>query len=222
MDFAVPESGHATAELLSAYLDRQVEAGEGDVVDAHLMTCKTCSAELAGLEALRTLLRALPEVQPPRSFMLPEPAAVVRFPRLLVWTRAAAAVAAAFFVMFLTVDLVDTNTGGAPSPAADSRAAPAPASAPVMAAPTLAIGNTTRRESEFAQAQLAATPRAAADSSADVGKLTSSPWRSVPTPVGTVGLSPLRIATIGTGALALALIVAALMLSRRDIPASTR
>ena len=151
--------------------------------------------------------------------MLPEPPRWSDFPGLLVWTRAAAAVAAAFFVMFLTVDLVDTNTGGAPSPAADSRAAPAPASAPVMAAPTLAIGNTTRRESEFAQAQLAATSarRRLERRSRQVDQLAVAIRADL---VGTVGLSPLRIATIGT-ALALALSWPRL-LSRRDIPASTR
>src|SRR5687768_3633486 len=99
MHSTVPENRHATTELLSAYLDRQVDVGDARFVDSHLVACAACSQQLSELDSVRRLLRALPEIQPPRSFLLPQPASVVRFPRLLVWTRAAAAVAAAFFVM---------------------------------------------------------------------------------------------------------------------------
>lgn len=238
MDSTLPEIEHPTTELLSATLDRQMASDEAREVDSHLLACRTCADDLAGLSTVQALVRALPEIRPPRSFLLPapaarEPASSFRFPRLLVWTRAAAAVAAAFFGMFLTVDVVGTMAGApASAPAVVRQAGPtvaaAPGGAPVMAVPTLAMTSAARSESGVSEAKLAETPplrpptpldsRANADAS--VGTLTSAPPQPVKEAPRLVGASALRIATIGSGVLALGLIVAAVVLGRRDRPSA--
>jgi hypothetical protein len=52
-------------DLLTAYLDDEVTAGEAAEVEAHLVRCATCSAELDELTDARRLLRALPVVPAP-------------------------------------------------------------------------------------------------------------------------------------------------------------
>lgn len=64
--------GHEqSSEALSAYLDGALDSAERDAVERRLATCDACRAELADLRRVRALLRALPEVTPPRSFTLP-------------------------------------------------------------------------------------------------------------------------------------------------------
>ncbi len=63
---------HLTTEQLSALLDRQLAAEEGDGARVHLEACEQCRSELAGLQQTVALLRALPQATLPRSFLLPE------------------------------------------------------------------------------------------------------------------------------------------------------
>ncbi len=55
---------------LSAYLDRAVSADEAAAIEAHVATCVACARELAGLQAVRSLLSSLPQADVPRSFHL--------------------------------------------------------------------------------------------------------------------------------------------------------
>jgi Putative zinc-finger len=55
-------------DLLSAYLDDELSAGEARRVEAHLVSCGACSAELGDLGAARRLLRDLPAVPAPPGF----------------------------------------------------------------------------------------------------------------------------------------------------------
>lgn len=48
------------AEDLSALVDGELSSAEEAEVRAHLATCAQCSAELAAVEAVRSLVRALP------------------------------------------------------------------------------------------------------------------------------------------------------------------
>jgi hypothetical protein len=59
-------------ERLSAYLDRQLPAAEHAALERHVAGCARCTAELAELRQVVTLLRALPTPRVPRSFALPE------------------------------------------------------------------------------------------------------------------------------------------------------
>jgi hypothetical protein len=74
-------------EALSALLDGQLDAAEADAVQAHLVACADCSAELEAVRATRAALRTLPAVEPPVGFFeallaggLPEEAPEVASP----------------------------------------------------------------------------------------------------------------------------------------------
>ncbi len=60
-------SGHVT-DRLSAYLDGALGAHDLGGVQAHLETCATCVREYEELQALRGLLRGLPEPSLPAGF----------------------------------------------------------------------------------------------------------------------------------------------------------
>lgn len=55
-------------DRLSAYLDGELDDVERAAVDEHVATCPACRAELDGERAVRSLLRALPPVDPPPGF----------------------------------------------------------------------------------------------------------------------------------------------------------
>ena len=63
--------GHLTTEQLSAFLDKQLTPQEQAVFDAHISTCPQCQQALAELRSTVALLRAMPRVEVPRSFILP-------------------------------------------------------------------------------------------------------------------------------------------------------
>lgn len=109
---------HLTDEVLSAYLDDSPTSllpMARAYTDAHLAECAECRTALADLEATLSMLRALPQVELRRSFILtPEAAAAVGGPRLprrsfgWVWpTRWATALAALIFVITIGLDLGD-------------------------------------------------------------------------------------------------------------------
>jgi anti-sigma factor RsiW len=201
---------HASTELLSSYLDRQVGPDEATYVDRHLLACGRCADELAGLDTVRSMLRALPEVTPPRSFVLAEPAKVLRFPRLVVWSRAAAAVAAVFFVMFLSIDLLGFAANSAmrtqpSSPYAGVlRAAQPQPAGTVVAYPSKPDAAPPRPDSTMAGA--AADP--------NVGSLTATVNQPVRERATASGVTPLRTAWMVTGVIAALLVVTAVVLSR--------
>ena len=64
-------SGHLTIEQLSALLDKQLSPQEWAVCQAHLRACQQCQGILADLQQTAALLRALPQPELPRSFVLP-------------------------------------------------------------------------------------------------------------------------------------------------------
>ena len=56
-------------ELLSAYLDGELDVAELDAVVAHLTSCEGCIAAFHRLKQARTALRLLPVVEPPPEVM---------------------------------------------------------------------------------------------------------------------------------------------------------
>jgi anti-sigma factor RsiW len=68
---AQQHSGHLTIEQLSAFLDKQLPPQEWADYHAHLRTCQQCQSMLADLRQTSALLRALPQPELPRSFVLP-------------------------------------------------------------------------------------------------------------------------------------------------------
>jgi hypothetical protein len=59
-------------ELVSSYMDGQVSQAEAREVEDHLTACEECRAELDSLRATVRLMKALPQLQTPRSFALAE------------------------------------------------------------------------------------------------------------------------------------------------------
>lgn len=58
-------SHHATAEVLSAYLDAELEAGEARDLSRHLEDCDDCRARLDSLRRVVTSVRRLERAAPP-------------------------------------------------------------------------------------------------------------------------------------------------------------
>jgi hypothetical protein len=107
---------HLRADDLSEYLDGRTAEGDRGRIREHLHACAVCAAELAELRRTVDLLRQLPDLTPPRNFTLgprreqaPSVAA-----RVYPWTRVLSAIAAAFFVIMLVLD-VSAPHGDAPS-----------------------------------------------------------------------------------------------------------
>jgi len=62
---------HLTTEQLSALIDKQLSMEEEAICRVHLQTCEQCQERLAGLQQTSALLRAMPQLEVPRSFALP-------------------------------------------------------------------------------------------------------------------------------------------------------
>jgi anti-sigma factor RsiW len=60
--------GEHPGDLLSAYLDGELPGREARQIEAHLVGCGACNAELDDLAAARRMLRDLPLVPAPRGF----------------------------------------------------------------------------------------------------------------------------------------------------------
>jgi len=119
-------------ELLSAYLDDQLSAGERARLEAQLATDPVLRAELDTLRHTVALVRDLPPVPIPRNFILPRtvaarPRPVQRARPRPAWTAplltAATAVVSLVFVVVLAGDMLLSGVGGQ---------AFAPAAAPPM------------------------------------------------------------------------------------------
>lgn len=89
-------------ELLSAYIDGEASNSEVIEVEEHLSGCDECRAELDSLRATASLLRRLPQLDVPRSFVLTEaPAMVIQRPPSIVWSARLATSAAALLLVAL-------------------------------------------------------------------------------------------------------------------------
>lgn len=63
----MPADGHA-AELLSALVDGELVPADAEAVQAHVVACADCAAELASVREARAAVRTLPAVEPPAGF----------------------------------------------------------------------------------------------------------------------------------------------------------
>ncbi len=211
MDETRPQ-GHAPTELLSAYLDRQVEPDEAVLVERHLPGCAHCSFELSDLDAVRALVHRLPQVAPPRSFVLREPAPMLRLPQLVIWTRAAAALAALVFAVVFSLDMSGLAARLAVPMAASSQTA-APVAPAIRAAP-----QSTPRRIEVPSPDQAIGANHLADST--IESLTTGPLAPLSRAAAGVSISPLRLAWIVSGLVAFVLIGCALLVGRRTAGSS--
>lgn len=105
---------------LSAYLDGDLVPAEEAWMERHLGECSACREELEGLQETLRLLRELPRVPLPRTFVLREvPAPRGVWPWLSyqwVWTslKGATVAAAVLLAVFLSLDLASQGLPSAP------------------------------------------------------------------------------------------------------------
>ena len=144
---------HFKPETLSEYLDGQLPGAAREKVARELESCAACRGELESLRATVLLLRDLPEMRVPRTFILagppPEPVAArppvpLRMPN---WAYAgAASLAGLALAVLVSADATGLLTPGPRpvSPGASAAAAPAQQDAAATATPdTLAAAAPT-------------------------------------------------------------------------------
>lgn len=210
-------------EMLSAYIDGELSPKERARVERHLAQCEVCARNLRTLRQTVGLLRQLPTVPAPRSFVLRPAPRPVRAGRAYTYLRAATALAAALLIVALAGDFA--LTGLAPA----RKAAPPP-TLPVM----------EKRAEELAvrvapQAPGAATPPPAPAEEGPVRALAATPSpvplakglkaepteAPVPTPEALAARAPqpwlplLRLAEAGLLLLFIVLAAATLAFGRR-------
>ena len=101
-------------DALSALIDGALEASAAHALEEHIAGCVACTAEFDGLRSVKSMLAALPQIEPARSFRVrladvEAPAKPARAPaRALI--RAMPALAAAAAVVFVGVLATDVST----------------------------------------------------------------------------------------------------------------
>ena len=92
--------------LLSSYVDGQVSSAETARVESHLSGCEECQRDLDNIRATVGFLRAMPDLQPSRSFYLNAVLEPVRRSWAVQWGGAVAtAAAAAVFITLIAGDM---------------------------------------------------------------------------------------------------------------------
>jgi hypothetical protein len=233
---------HLDDDLLSALVDEQLTPQQHSQVNAHLSTCAECQDRLEEFRSVKALLRVLPDVPPPRDFVLgpravADPPNVIRLRRWYTVARASAASLAAVFVLLSGGALyLDSRPAAAPAAQlAEPRiaSAPAPAAQSAPAAGSAAAPTAVARPAAPAAGAAAARPAIASPQPDDqVAAATSvSPLpTSVPTPQPTAVVprilqpvassapdagAPLRNGAMAAGILAVVAILAALAVRHR-------
>lgn len=84
-------------ELLSAFLDGELDPAEYRRVMRHLAGCEVCTTELADLQAARAAVRSLIVLEPPAG-LVPAPERPPLRRRVPMWVAAAAAAVLALFI----------------------------------------------------------------------------------------------------------------------------
>jgi len=142
-----PAGRHLDDEILSAYIDGALSPQEIAAVSRHLAECSFCAQRTRLLQQTVGLLKALPQVAAPRSFVLREADIAPRRAGpagLFVFLRAATAAVAVLLVLLVAGDFVLHS------------ALPAPSSAP--AGVTLRQANAPQDATMIAQAEKAPGP----------------------------------------------------------------
>jgi anti-sigma factor RsiW len=223
---------HLNDELLSAFIDDELEIGEREQVLPHLQHCPTCRERMDELQAVVALVRRLPELQPPRDFRIgprlaADPPNVVRLRHWYIGARvAAASLAALFFVLSGGAVYVDSQT----APAASSQPRITSAAAPLATQPG-SLSAQAPRAAAPAAGQAPALPASGAQSDEQLAAatrvnplptLTAAPRPAVSQPpaagpvsnAATDAAAPLRYAALSAGALAILALGAALVMRR--------
>ncbi len=120
-------------ELFSAYIDHRATADEQTFVERHVALCADCRAKLDATRAMVAVLRKLPMVKAPRSFVLPREMERQARPSILNWypaLRLATVIAVIALVIVFAGDVLIPRSAArnAMLPSSAPAAAPAPMS----------------------------------------------------------------------------------------------
>jgi len=187
-------SDHLDQDTLSSIVDDQLTQQERARAEAHLSACATCQAQVEEFRSVAALLRALPEVDPPRDFSLGlrlvlDPPNVVRLRRWYTATRVAAGALAAVFVFLAAGTLyVDSRPAPVAVIAAARPQGVAQAPAPASGSAGLSAPTTVAARSAAAPAAAPARPPQADD---QVAAATSV--NPLPTPIPTLLPTPVLV-----------------------------
>ena len=147
-------------QLLSSYIDGEVDAAELREVEEHLADCDSCQRELDTLRFTVGLLQELPEVAVRRSFTLSAAPGPVRTTRSLSWAASLATSVAAMLLVALLLGDITGVLVQAPGLGAEDQAVTVQAAAPLSAA--AAEVREVERETVVSEELEAVSPAAAA------------------------------------------------------------
>jgi hypothetical protein len=174
-----PQLNDADLELLSAYIDSRLDAGERAALERRLSQEPVLRGVLDELRATVALLHDLEPLRPPRSFTIAATAAAPRRFWAFPWPAISSALVA--LVCLLTFGYALIRSGGSSAPAS----APAPAAMQEAAAPTAApaAAGGAAQDSAMRQGSAAPTtaPAAAAAPMAAEAAATAAPAAEAPT-----------------------------------------
>jgi hypothetical protein len=186
-----PQLNDTDLELLSAYIDRQLGAGERAALERRLSQEPLLRGVLDELRATVTLLHDLEPLKPPRSFTIAAPASAPRRFWAFPWPAISSALVA--LICLLTFGYALIRSSGVSAPAA----APAPAALEQAAAPTAAPAaagappdaSAMRQSDAATAAPAAAAPMAAAEATA--APAAEAPAAAAPVAETTAAVAPL-------------------------------
>jgi hypothetical protein len=148
-------------ELLSAYLDDELAAGERDKLERRLKADANLRLTLAGLRRVQAALSAAPAVKPPHSFTLTpamagRPARQPPAARFLPALNLATSIAAILFAVVVASQVATSKPAAAPAPSAaesqaSSQSQPIQAQAPLAPKSVTGTPPVTEYPTTFAQ-----------------------------------------------------------------------
>jgi hypothetical protein len=178
-----PQLNDADLELLSAYIDRQLDDRERAALERRLSQDPVLHGVLDELRATVGMLRDLEPLRPPRSFAIAAPTPAPRRFWSFQWPAIASALVALVCVLTFSYALIGSSDGGSASAPAAAPAAMQEAAAPT-AAPAAAAGaapDSAMRQATTA-APAAAAPAAAAPTAAPAAEAPAAPMIAADAP----------------------------------------
>jgi len=154
-----PQGKHLADEVISSYIDGALAPNETAAVRRHLAECGVCAANLRTMRETVLLLKELPQVACPRSFIIREADVMPQRPRpsgLFVFLRSATAAVAILLAAVLAGDLILRQA--VPSPLAMPQTAVVREAAPAAPSADQQLSVPTVPADTGAAAKLAAAP----------------------------------------------------------------
>ena len=201
--FLKPEHRFAQGNL-SAYLDGELRAGEKSRIERHLSSCAECRQELATLRQTVDLLRLMPEMPLPRSFLVSAEAGreAVRRPAPAFFAlRTASAIVTTLLVLVSSGNLLLSSVfapAGASLPTGSAFQAAAPASQTLVLAEPARVAEAAAPSAQPTEAKSVATEaiaQAAPQPTVNLSERAVTAMKAAPSAAVPNNASPAALAT---------------------------